>query len=82
MTTSYAKLDHDRAAQGVVISGSSLEDAVTEQHLAIEERSARLKGYLEKLNFRQFPKFSDCIDWNKVEELVGPLLRKHLGSIK
>jgi hypothetical protein len=31
MTTSYAKLDNDRAAQGVVISGSSLEDAVTGQ---------------------------------------------------
>jgi hypothetical protein len=31
MTTSYAKLDNDRAAQGAVISGSSLEDAVTGQ---------------------------------------------------
>jgi hypothetical protein len=31
MTTSYAKLDNDRAAQGAVISGSSLVDAVTVQ---------------------------------------------------
>ena len=55
---------------------AKLEDAVTGHALSLQERSARLKGYIEKLNFGEAPEFGDCIDWVKFADFVGPLLRE------
>ena len=62
---------------------AKLEDAVTGQpNSDAGGKYAHLKPCLEILAFGDFPKLSECIDWEVVGEYYAPFLREHLRVVK